>query len=83
MPSICVKKGYVWGCLDGVCMCLVVCKGVWGIPQWGCINTKSIGKMLYQVIMFRYCLFSQCPQMHNNGYVCGCLDGVWMCLGGV
>ena len=39
----------VWVCLDGVYRCLMVSGGVWMVCKsvWGCTNTQSIGKMLY------------------------------------
>ena len=69
---VCVVSGWF---LDGVWM---VFKGV-----WGCINTKSIGKTVYGVIILMYCPFFQYPLLHSNGYVCGYLDGVLLCLDGV
>ena len=54
-------------CLDGVSGCL------------GCMNTKSIHKMLYKVMELRYCLFFQCPILHKTPIT----GGVWVVSGRV
>ena len=41
-------------CLDGVSGCL------------GCMNTKSLSKILQKVIKLRYYLFFQCPILHKT-----------------
>ena len=34
-------------------------------------------------MVLRYCISFQCPVLHKNVYVLGCLNCVWECLGGV
>ena len=62
--------------------------GVWMVSGWclggisgclGCMNTKSLCKMLYKVMKLRYYLIFQCPILHKAPIT----GGVWVVSGGV
>ena len=69
----------------------MVSEGVWMMSRW-CLRVSweaSIPNLLAKNILGHdtqiYCIFFQCPVLHNNVYVLGCLgvNCVWECLGEV
>ena len=67
-------------CQLGVCWVSGGCQGPSGLCL-RCINAKSIGKGLVDIILNKYCIFSQWPifgqKRLQQGVSGGCLEGVW------
>ena len=66
----------------------MVSEGVWMMYRW-CLRVSGEAPIpnllakIYSAMILRYCIFFQCPVLHNNVYVLGCLNCVWECLGEV
>ena len=67
-------------CQLGVCWVSGGCQGPSGLCL-RCINAKSIGKGLVDIILNKYRIFSQWPifgqKRLQQGVSGGCLEGVW------